>query len=82
MIFVFVFGLFCSAEAFLATDSQKTDDVQYLHLLLADEKSERMRLQNQVDQMNSALQTLQEQMEMKRVVTVHRRHPMLLSEPS
>lgn len=65
MIFVFVFGYFCSAEAFLATDSQNTNDVQYLHLLLADEKSERMRLQSQVDQMNSALQTLQEQMEMK-----------------
>ena len=55
--------IYCPAGAFLATDAQNADDVKYLHLLLSDEKTERIRLQNQVNEMASMLQTLQEQME-------------------
>ncbi|XP_053395891.1 complement C1q tumor necrosis factor-related protein 3-like [Mercenaria mercenaria] len=65
ILFLLLVGFCSSAASFLATNPQNTDDIQYLHLLLSDEKAERMRLQTQVDKMASALQTLQEQMEEK-----------------
>ncbi|XP_045202187.2 collagen alpha-1(X) chain-like [Mercenaria mercenaria] len=57
-------GFVFNSDPLATADPQGSNDVQYLHLLLADEKTERMRLQNEVDQLKTSMQNIQEQLEL------------------